>query len=78
MDKDVYPDKNVGEFFNDHFISVRIDAEDGGAVRRSATKYEANVFPSLLFVHPRGSVISSFIGMHTIPELVHAGQYVRE
>lgn len=72
MDMTVFPDTMVGKYFNEHFISVKLDAEDAAIGTQIARTYEVGAYPSLLFVNGNGELMSSFIGMHSKYELVKA------
>ena len=58
MDRTVFPDDRVGDYFNSRFVSVKIDAEDevidGPLI---ANTYEVGSYPTLLFLHADGSEI---------------------
>jgi len=62
MDEDVFPDRSLGEFYSEHFISYKVDAEtEGGA--DLAELFEVPSFPTLLFLDNRGRVLVKKIGM---------------
>jgi thiol-disulfide isomerase/thioredoxin len=64
MADNVFPRADVGEFFNERFINVKIDMEegDGPAI---ATRYGVRVFPTFLMLRPDGSVQHRIIGSST-------------
>ena len=53
MSKDVFPQKEVGDFFNEHFVSIKIDMEQGEGIGLRET-YDVNSFPTLLFIDASG------------------------
>lgn len=73
MDKDVFPDKELGKYYNKHFISVQIDmeGEEGMPLGR---KYQVKAYPSLLFIDGTGEVVHRLVGYHEAEQLLDAGQ----
>ena len=55
MDEDVFTDPAFGEFMNERFVSVKIDAEAGNGPEL-ATLYGVRAYPTLLWVDPEGRV----------------------
>jgi thioredoxin-related protein len=61
MARSVFPDASVGEFYNEHFVNMKIDMEKGeGPSLRS--KYKVGAYPTLLFVQSTGEVIEKKVG----------------
>jgi thioredoxin-related protein len=61
MARSVFPDASVGEFYNEHFVNMKIDMEKGeGPGLRS--QYKVTAYPTLLFVQPNGEVIQKKVG----------------
>jgi len=44
-----------GDFFNQHFISLKLDAEKEG--RKAASRYQVRSYPTLLFVNGDGEIV---------------------
>src|SRR5882757_6003051 len=47
-----FPNPQAGEFYNKHFISVKIDAEKGEGISL-AKQYSVHAYPTLAFINPR-------------------------
>ncbi len=61
MEKQIFPSKKVGKFFNEHFINVKMDMERGeGPVLLNT--YKINAFPTLLFVNAEGAEVYRVAG----------------
>ncbi|MCS7019206.1 MAG: thioredoxin domain-containing protein [Cytophagales bacterium] len=60
MSKNVFTDTEVAEYYNQHFISVKIDAEKEEPELVRASQIEA--YPSLYYFSPDGKVINKNIG----------------
>ena len=56
MERDVFSDKNIGNFFNDNFISMKIDAERGNGANIAAI-FEVIAYPTLLFLDENGRIL---------------------
>lgn len=61
MKKKVFPNKEVGDFYNKHFINIQIDMEQGEGIEL-AQKYDVQAFPSLIFVSPTGVLLHKSVG----------------
>jgi len=56
MDKDVFPLKVVGDYFNENFINYKVDVEkENGA--NIATLFQVSVYPTLLWLDSNGRVL---------------------
>ena len=56
MDKNVLSDKRVGDYFNENFISYKVDADGPGS--HIAAIYEIKSLPTLLFLDSDGEVLA--------------------
>ena len=56
MDEEVFPDKAMGDFFKENFISYKVDAEKGNGINL-ATIYNVGAFPTLLFLDEKGRTV---------------------
>ena len=56
MDQDVFTDKKVKRFFDDNFISYKVNAEKGNGINL-ATVFGIRAYPTLLFLNDKGQVV---------------------
>jgi len=56
MNEDVYSDKNLSDFLNDNFVSVKVNAEKGNGPNMTVL-YNVTSFPGLLFLDENGRVL---------------------
>ena len=56
MEKDVFMDKDLGNFFNENFINYKVDAEKGNGVNLSQI-FNIKAYPTLLFLNEKGQVL---------------------
>lgn len=73
MAKEVFPDSTLGAFFNQHFLSIKLDMERGEGVEIS-NRYRVWVYPTLLFVNDAGAVQHRSAGFHNTKELLALGK----
>lgn len=69
MANQVFIQPNVGHYFNDHFISLKIDMEKGEGVEL-AKKFAISAFPTMLIINKDGQIISRIIGFRDETELL--------
>jgi len=85
MDKNVYVDDSVGVFFNEKFISVKVQVDktknDNEQVKNwyndaamIARQYYIEAFPSFVFLSPDGTTTEKERGYKTTKELVTIGK----
>ena len=73
MDRDVFSQKEVGDYFNAKFVNAKIDMEkgEGPGLARS---FGVMAYPTLLFVNSRGDVVHRSVGYHTTDLLLALGE----
>lgn len=78
MDATIFPDKEVGQFFNDRFISVKVQMDktpkDAPFIKgwykdakMLESKYSVNSYPTYLFFSPEGKPLHRFTGGSSKP-----------
>lgn len=76
MTRQVFPQKNVGDYFNDNFINVKLDMEKKGDGIAFRQKHGVRSFPTLLWVNSKGEVVHKSIGAKKPEQLVQIGEMV--
>ncbi|WP_337043040.1 thioredoxin family protein [Emticicia sp. 17c] len=72
----VFPDKQLGEYFNQNFVNAAIDMESDEGLRLSSI-YEVRGYPTLFFIDPNnGKVVQSILGYTEIDQLLSTGKRV--
>lgn len=69
MKKDVLPDKEVGNVFNQKFVNAQVDIESVEG-KELVKKYNINATPTLLFLNADGDVIKRASGFRSKEELI--------
>ncbi len=62
LDKTTFADPEFMQYVNDHFIPVKLDAEDKGEGQRAAEKNDVSAYPTGLVFAPNGKVIGRIFG----------------
>ena len=70
MDSDVFSDKNNQNFFDDNFVSYKVDAEKGNGPNLSFL-YAVKEYPTLLFLDTKGRVLQRKEGAAYHTELMN-------
>ena len=77
LDKEVYTDSNVIQYFEENFINVKFDAETEFGYAK-AFKYNVNGYPTLLFLTTNEEVYQEIGGFVPAPTLMAYAQDVQE
>lgn len=73
MEKNVFTDNNVADFYNKNFVNARIDMEKGEG-RDLAIKYGVRSYPTFLFLNGEGDVVGKELGYIQSKEFLELGQ----
>jgi len=72
MAANVFTQEKVGSYFNEHFISVKMDMEETEGVK-FGRKYPVTGYPTLLFLDPEGNILKKVVGSKQAEDLIHLG-----
>lgn len=61
LDRDTYSDDNVGQYADENFVSLKINAEKGEGIDL-AKNYKVNGYPTILFFNEKGEEIHRLVG----------------
>lgn len=73
MEKNVFTDKKVADFYNANFINARVDMEKGEG-RDLALKYGVRSYPTFLFLNGEGEIVGKELGYIQSEEFLALGQ----
>ncbi len=77
LKKNIFTQKEVGDFYNSNFVNMAIDMEQGEGPKL-AQKYKVQAYPTLLFINHKGEVVGSALGYHQADEIIALGKkYVK-
>jgi thioredoxin-related protein len=85
MDKEIYPNDTIGSYFNEKFISIKVQMdqtekdnafvkswyEDAEAINK---QYRVQGYPTLIFLSPEGTLINQVLGYQSVNDLIAAAQ----
>lgn len=73
MAADVFPQEEVGNFYNAMFLPVKIDMEKGEGIAL-ARLYNVRAYPTLLFINWKGEVVHKSVGGRQAEGLIELGK----
>lgn len=73
MSRNVFPDPEVGEFYNANFINMKLDMEKGEGLE-FRKKYPVSAFPTLFFIDGQGEVVLQTKGARDVPGFLELGK----
>jgi thioredoxin-related protein len=73
MDRNVFSDQEVDNFFNKNFISAKFDMEKGEGLKIKKN-YNVNSYPTFLFLDSKGKLIFKAVGYFEANMLIGIGQ----
>ena len=77
LQKKVFTQKAVGDFYNARFINVKMDMERGEGPMLSQV-YPLEAYPTMLYIDGDGRVLKKIIGLHTPEDLIAIGKSIRQ
>ncbi|MDV7391797.1 thioredoxin family protein, partial [Arthrospira platensis SPKY1] len=72
MSNNVFPNDKVGEFYNKHFINVKMDMEHGDMTFRQ--KYPVSAYPTLFYIDYTGDIVHQVKGATDVDGLIKLGE----
>ncbi len=75
MAKNVFTQKSVGDFYNKHFVNLKLDMEKGEGLS-FRKKYPVQAFPTLFYIDYDGKVIQQVKGAQSVDNFLSLGKSV--
>ncbi len=72
MSKNVFTEANVGSYFNEKFVNVKIDMEKGEGMDL-AKRYKVEAYPTLLFIDGNGELMHRSTGSRPAEDFLDLG-----
>lgn len=73
MSNTVFPLQEVGDFYNEHFINYKLDAEKGEGIKLSED-FEVTGYPTYVFIQPDGQMFYRSVGSMPVKHFLSLGQ----
>lgn len=73
LTKSVFVDEELGSFYNENFISLKVDGEKEEG-RMLMSKFELNSYPTLLFLNHKGELVKKQVGASGAQSVKQFGQ----
>lgn len=73
MAKNVFPKKEVGAFYNENFINLKMDMESQ-AGRKFDSKYSVGSYPTFLFINGEGDIVLKDKGAKPVDSFIKVGK----
>jgi len=75
MAKNVFTKEDVGEYYNAHFINVKMDMEKEPG-RAFGQKYPVSAFPTLFYIDEKGEVLKKVVGGRQADDFLKLGEAI--
>lgn len=69
MMRDIFPQHKVGDYLNDRFVCIKLDAEKEG--KELAKKYKVTAYPTFVGVDVAGKEVMRRVGMAQADDFIH-------
>ena len=73
LQKNVFTDKEVGDYYNAHFINVKMDMEEGEGIELAET-LGVGSYPTLFFINGDGKVVHKTVGAMDAADFITLGE----
>lgn len=74
MSANVFPDQRVGEFYNQHFVSLKWDMEKDEHGIKFRQKFPVSAFPTLFYIDFTGEVVQQIRGAQMVDQFIDLGR----
>ena len=75
--KTVFTDPDVANFFNEHFVNLKMDMEKGEG-KELKNRFNVKAYPTLNFINGKGEVVHCLVGAPGMKELMEQAQIALE
>jgi len=73
MQKNVFPQKQAGDFYNKNFINVKMNMETQEGMKFGLT-YPVGAYPTLMFISPEGKIVFKKVGGQRLEGFLELGK----
>jgi len=69
MTRDIFPNEEVGKFYNKNFIALKLDMEKEAGMR-FGKKYPVSAYPTIYYLDEEGEIVQKVVGAKRAPEFI--------
>ena len=69
LSKKIFPQKKAGDFFNEKYVSFKLDMEKGEGLD-FAKKNKVKAYPTLVYFNPQGEMVHKTVGAYPADKLI--------
>ena len=73
MSNQVFPREDVGAFYNDNFVALKLDMERGEG-KKFGREFPVSSYPTMLYIAPDGELVQRVVGAQTPENLIKQGR----
>ncbi len=73
----VFPQKEVGDYFNANFVNIKMDMEKGEGIELRE-KYGVKAFPTLLWIDAEGNIMHRLVGGRSAKALIEVAKIAND
>lgn len=77
LDKNVYTDSTLGEYYNSRFINLKMDGETTFGMQM-ARKYQLSAYPTMFYINSDEEIITRIVGVREPDPLQDIGKVISE
>ncbi len=78
MAQEIFPQKEVGDFYNANFINMQIDAENTEDGQMITKEFNVTAFPTFLYINGDGELTYRFMGSKSADKFINEGKQALE
>jgi len=76
MEREVYTDPNVAEYFAAKFVSIKVDMEKGEGPELAKRLRGIDGYPTLIFINPEGYAVKTLLGWRSATDFLAEARLV--
>lgn len=75
MTRDIFPNEEVGKFYNKNFIAMKLDMEKEAGMK-FGKKYPVSAYPTMYFLDEQGEIVQKVVGAKRVQEFIAVGKSI--
>ena len=75
MTRDIFPNENVGAFYNKNYIALKLDMEKEAGMS-FGKKYPVSAYPTIYYLDAQGEILQKAVGAKRVEEFIAIGKQI--